>query len=682
MAYVPPPAARAPGAPEPSAAAAAGAAAAALLQRQLAEDVPKSDKPNAGWSEHQTGDGRKFFFNEDTQTSTWEKPDVLMTPEERKNDTNWHEYRIWDGRVFYHNSETKVSCWSMPPEIRRLRGESSGIDETPLPQTSAERRRAFWDHLREMGADDSWSWAAVEEATAKDAQAQDLSVEIKKQVFGELVGLCLRAKQLEAREKQRNAAKALERLIEERFGNPEDLATSYEEAASLLEHEEAWQLIKSDVRRDEVFQTVMERLEEKHQKTRTEKRAEQAVRLQRLIATDSELKRPRLRWKDAAAILAKRDELWEEDPPLEALRVWASLRDLKPASEHEQEAKMRNRSIPDEIHRAERKRRDTFVDVLRDMLKQETFTKDTPWSDLEGQFKANPAYLALREGPGATAGELFDEFQEELGRGVAPEKAGVGFEIDLAAPPPPPAAQAALDQNMGVKSEVRPPGSVKHEEPAAKRARFDQGMVKTERAVPGVRPPAPMQPGLLQTKTEAAAKAPQPSSLLVAKTETPQPSGLLAAKTETPESSPLDQLLAAADAMKATPGSGEAEKQAVSTPLTKEELLDPVARVQTAQMAKEEMGDAGGSDPLAVPAVPAAKRVMAPKKAAAPPAGADAEEPPPAAEAEAAVEKPTETFTAVQLMAKKVDELRELCRTRGLPVSGKKQELVDRLATP
>jgi hypothetical protein len=99
------------------------------------------------------------------------------------------------------------------------------------------------------------------------------------------------------------------------------------------------------------------------------------------------------------------------------------------------------------------------------------------------------------------------------------------------------------------------------------------------------------------------------------------------------------------------------------TKLTREELLDPASR---AQSAKEEMVEAAGSDPLAVPAVPAPKRVIAPKIEAGTPAAA---------------EKPTETFTAVQLMGKKVDELRELCRARGLQVAGKKQELVDRLAT-
>jgi len=652
MAYLPPAPSgvpRAPGAPEPSAAAAAGAAAAALLQRQLAEDKPTSDKPNGGWTEHQTGDGRKFFYNEEISSSTWEKPDVLMTPEERKNDTVWREYRIWDGRVFYHNSETKVSCWSMPPEIRRLRGESSGIDETPLPQTSAERRRAFWDHLREIGCDETWTWTAVEEATSKDAQAQDLSLEVRKQCFAELVGLGLRQKQLEAREKQRNAANALERLIEERFGNPEDLGTSYEEAASLLENEEPWQLIKSDVRRDEVFQNVMERLEEKHSKSRNENRAEQCIRLQRLTATDSDLKRPRMRWKDAAAILEKRDELHEEDPPLEALRVWASLRDMKPASEHELEAKRRANNVPDDVHRAERKRRDTFVDILRDMIKQDTFSKDTAWSDLEGLVKTDPAYLALREGPGATAMELFDEFQEELHGGKSAAEAGLGFEIDLANPPPvakanPYGPKAGAED---VKSEARQ-GGVKNEalEPAAKRAKVDPGAVKTEKA-------APMQPGLLKTKTEALAKATQPSGLTAAKTE-----------GEAPEASPLDQLLAAADALgSAAPAGNQSGKQAVSTPLTKEELLDPASR---AQSAKEEMVEVAASDPLAVPAVPAPKRVIAPKIEAGAPA---------------AEKKPTETFTAVQLMGKKVDELRELCRARGLQVAGKKQELVDRLAT-
>merc|ERR1719343_2746 len=174
----------------PSAAAAAGAAAAALLQRQVAADGAGAgaQASSAGWTEHQTGDGRKFYFHEETQACTWEKPDALMTPEERVNDTKWREYKIWDGRAFYYNKETKVSCWSMPPELRKLRGESSGIDDRPLPQTQAEKRRAFWEYLRDKGVDETWNWKRIHEVTRSDPQAQGLDEGLRKQVCAELLG--------------------------------------------------------------------------------------------------------------------------------------------------------------------------------------------------------------------------------------------------------------------------------------------------------------------------------------------------------------------------------------------------------------------------------------------------------------------------------------------------------------
>merc|ERR1719499_325154 len=88
-----------------------------------------------------------------------------MTPEERANDTPWREYKNWDGRSFYVNKETKVSCWSMPPELRKLRGESTGVDDRPVPQSAAERRSAFLELLKEKGVDHTWNWPKVAEET-------------------------------------------------------------------------------------------------------------------------------------------------------------------------------------------------------------------------------------------------------------------------------------------------------------------------------------------------------------------------------------------------------------------------------------------------------------------------------------------------------------------------------------
>lgn len=404
-------------APAPSAAAAAGAAAAALLQRQLAGDGNRSDALEGGWTEHQTGDGRKFFANEATQMSTWEKPAALMTAEEKMNDTQWTEYRIWDGRVFYYNKDTKVSCWRMPPELRKMREGISGIDDRPLPLTMAERRRTFLDAMKTRGVDTLSAWEATDDALADTPEAEELTEASRKQAFAELLSLAMRRRQIDEREKQRNAANALERLIEERFGAPEQVDASYEDAARLLGNTEPWKTIKSDVRRHEVFQAVMERLEEKHKKVQVEKRSERVVRLQRFLGSDPQLKRTRLRWKDAVAILGKRGELHEEgDQPLEAVRIWSSLRTLKQASEHEAIEKAKVKGPDSAAYREDRKRRDAFLACLKEMVQKGRLNDKTSWMAFEVKV-SDPRVTAMRDARGATAMELFEEFKEDLREG-------------------------------------------------------------------------------------------------------------------------------------------------------------------------------------------------------------------------------------------------------------------------
>ncbi|CAK9078825.1 unnamed protein product [Durusdinium trenchii] len=641
----------------PSAAAAAGAAAAALLQRQLLQGSGE------GWSEHQTGDGRKFFHNEETGVSQWEKPESLMSESERLiNADEWKQYRIWDGRIFYHNKETKVSCWSMPPELRKLKGESTGLDDRPLAETNAERRQAFQEFLKEQGIDATWDWRKVQSLLPKAGpSAQSLSEGLQKQVFAELLSMELRKKELQARRKARNAAVALERLLEERFGEPDALGTSYQEAATILGDEEAWILIKSDVRREEVFQNVMERLEEKHQNARAEQRTVATLReraehvteskqeafrgpepgpsqgsyghphlcrrpcvkfargccdkgvacgfchsdhvkpatfdkqardwlaawpkgrviaavlpllhraavkecsamdlleiLQRehtirgtgqpqprtprkiqqvldrmnfagligvvrshvgghlAILLENGLKnlreeasllcqpliegmertedllsfltskievaqscaaeepsavRPILRSKrafpeistqqlpkwspcladrgttgfcskkprraawgvhdDACAVLARRDELQEEDPPIEALKVWSSMRELRLATVKDPDLKSK---VQSQYYHDERKRRDAFVLAMKELAAAERFTVDTSWAQLEEMLQFDQRLQGMREGEGATGMELFDEFIEEL-KLKGPE-AYAGVE-----PAPPPVVQ-------------------------------------------------------------------------------------------------------------------------------------------------------------------------------------------------------------------------------------------------
>jgi len=81
--------------------------------------MPKVPVIGNGWTEHQTNEGRKYYYNEEKDESTWSLPKDCQQPEQQafEAETCWREYRIWDGRKFFHNIESKVSCWVPPPEV-------------------------------------------------------------------------------------------------------------------------------------------------------------------------------------------------------------------------------------------------------------------------------------------------------------------------------------------------------------------------------------------------------------------------------------------------------------------------------------------------------------------------------------------------------------------------------------
>lgn len=395
---------------QPSPAAAAGAAAAALRMQQLSH-LPRGIDPDdpdvRAWSEHQTGDGRIFYHNEKSEESTWDRPECLKPVAEHSNDSNWKEYKIWDGRVFWHNTDTKVSCWAVPPEIKKLRGQSTVDDELEDTgaMTNAERRRAFWEMLEEIGADATWTFRRLKaalEARAGDPRGDYLTESQQKQVLAEWLSFCLRKSAVESREKQRNARSALEKCFEEQFSGG-DLSVRYQDAKALLQGQEAFDLVKSDLKREEIFNAAMEKLEEKDKKVAEEARSDRIVKLQRMYANHPELRRPRARWMDAQMILADQEE-FKDTVPLEALRVWQAFKELPMIPE---------RPVSN-TYRDQRKQRDEFSDLLRELAQVGKVSGNSTWLGVREMVENDPRYLALYDNPGSVPAELFDDFLFEL----------------------------------------------------------------------------------------------------------------------------------------------------------------------------------------------------------------------------------------------------------------------------
>ena len=81
-----------------------------------------------GWSEYREQNGRAYYHNHDTNTTTYEKPDAAKTHEERAGlpPCRWEEVATRDGRVYY--SDGVRSVWEEPAELAAHKAKMKEIE--------------------------------------------------------------------------------------------------------------------------------------------------------------------------------------------------------------------------------------------------------------------------------------------------------------------------------------------------------------------------------------------------------------------------------------------------------------------------------------------------------------------------------------------------------------------------
>ncbi|VDM16214.1 unnamed protein product [Hydatigera taeniaeformis] len=86
------------------------------------------------WSEHTSHDGRKYYYNNLTKVTTWEKPDELKSASEKLLAIcPWKEFKSDSGKVYYYNAETKESVWTKPQEL--IDAEQRALAASAKPNT-------------------------------------------------------------------------------------------------------------------------------------------------------------------------------------------------------------------------------------------------------------------------------------------------------------------------------------------------------------------------------------------------------------------------------------------------------------------------------------------------------------------------------------------------------------------
>lgn len=81
-------------------------------------------QPVPEWTAATSPDGRPYWFNNVTKTSSWEKPAALLSPLERADlSTPWREHKgpAPEHKPYYFNTVTQQSSWTLPEELRVAR---------------------------------------------------------------------------------------------------------------------------------------------------------------------------------------------------------------------------------------------------------------------------------------------------------------------------------------------------------------------------------------------------------------------------------------------------------------------------------------------------------------------------------------------------------------------------------
>ncbi|KNC82241.1 hypothetical protein, variant [Sphaeroforma arctica JP610] len=90
------------------------------------------------WTPHTTPAGKTYYYNNITKQSSWDKPEEMMTAEEKLlAQSVWKEFKAENKKTYYYNKVTKESVWNEPTELIELKRKAkaslatNGTEEGP-----------------------------------------------------------------------------------------------------------------------------------------------------------------------------------------------------------------------------------------------------------------------------------------------------------------------------------------------------------------------------------------------------------------------------------------------------------------------------------------------------------------------------------------------------------------------
>jgi len=442
----------------------------------------KKVKKKKTWTEHTAPDGRSYFYNNDTKTSLWTKPEELKTDLEKQlDDFPWKEYKSDSGRAYFHNTETKESKWTIPDELQELKDkvedeqkqknenpssseeevtddeddddvndankiqEVSSDDEVDLQDqgdaraewsTKEEAKIAFKELLREKEVPSTATWEQATKLIVHDYRFQALQkVNEKKQVFNTYK----QQRANEEKEQERERAKENREVLRAHLEDHPRMHSHvrWKKSCEMFENDELWTCVPERERKD-LFEDVLFYLAKKEKEDDRKAHIYNKQFILNLLPNISQITHKTM-WSEAHDLLKdlhksndKCQEILLEDKE-DALAAFCDfVRDLE--KEYE-DTKLLEKN---KLKRQQRKHREGFCTLLSELHAAGYINSMSRWMDLFPKVSTDQRFNKMLGQAGSTPLDLFKFFVEDLKSRYSDEKKIIkeiikekSFDIDI-----------------------------------------------------------------------------------------------------------------------------------------------------------------------------------------------------------------------------------------------------------
>lgn len=453
--------------------------------RNNAASSSSSQNTTNVWSEHVANDNRTYYWNSETKTSSWEKPDVLKTPEERaaqdvKNGTvperaeDWKEYETADGSKYYHNANTGLTTWDKPEALIRAEERSNALrqeqsdklngslnrfedddlevemqelertdrinmvgkdgkaisaadyarsdDAIPVFKTPELAEEAFIKMLKRTGAQIDWTWSQAMKAAIREPVWRSLPDTASRKAAFERYLVELKKATIG---KQKDRIEKLRRDFDLMLRRHDEIKaySQWRNVKMNLEGEVAYKAAIDDEEREALFHIYTEQLQERETKEKRQRMQDAIVIFTKSLSElDITLG---TRWADVQAQI-KSSDLITQNPKLQELRridMLLAYEDHIKDVERTHVSKLRKERVLRK--RKQRKNREAFNTLLQEMRVEGVVYAGINWQTVYNLVKDRPEYLALLHQNGSSPLEYFWDLSEELEKELRDRRAMV-----------------------------------------------------------------------------------------------------------------------------------------------------------------------------------------------------------------------------------------------------------------